>query len=156
MPGDGRQHGNREVLDRAAADLGLEQVAEHVDAGPELGNPVEVPGMERGWGRADADHRRLESGGTQPLGGPDRARTLGLGDPGDRGQVARRVGMAGVGHDAVEPAIGRPVEDPADLDQFGRVGQHARAPLAAVDLDQDREPDGMSGGKARDLPGRLG
>ena len=114
------------------ADLGLEQVAEHVDAGAHLGHAVEMLRMQRGRRTAHRDDRRGMTGRAQPFGGAHHAGPLRLGDPRHVVRAAAGIGMAGMRHDAGEARA----EPRGDLQQQVVVGRDAAAALAGIDLDQ--------------------
>ena len=91
----------RDVVLRVGDDLGLEQVAEHVDAGPHLGDAVQVLGVQRGRRAADRDDRRRRG---RPRAAARRRRPRPSAparrSPASLRRVPAGIGVAAMGHDA--------------------------------------------------------
>ena len=73
------QHRERDVVGRADADAGLEQVEEDADPGAELGQALEGDRAHQRRRRADADHRAGVAGGAQDRRRADDGQPLALG-----------------------------------------------------------------------------
>ena len=122
----------RDVVARVGADTGLEQIAEHIDAGPQLGDAGERARVQHGGRAADRDDRAGMPGGAQALGRAHRAGALRLGNARHVGVVAAGIAVPGMGHHARQT---RP-QPGGEFQQRRVVGCETAAVLAGVDLDQ--------------------
>ena len=126
-------------------DLGLEQVAEHVDPGPDLGDAVQMLRVQRGRRAAHRDDLRPVARPAQPRGRATTPTVPASATAASSVDVAPRVGMARMGH---ARRRGRPSRAATSSSRGFR--RHPAAMLAAVHLDQRPYAPGMR----RDRAGR--
>ena len=96
------EDGNGDFADRPGAEAGLEHVAEHVDAGADLGDAGNVAGEHYTWRRPGADGGARDSGPGDPFRRPDSAGPFLLGDGGYVVFGPAVIRMPGVGQHARE------------------------------------------------------
>ena len=73
---DACQHADCDILDAARAELGLDEVAEGINAHASLGHAIQIAPVMNCRGGYDADDRAGEAGGTEALRGFDGERAL--------------------------------------------------------------------------------
>ena len=131
----------RDAVARMGFDFRLEQIAEHIDPGAKLRQPVHCLGMPAGWRTAGRDDGNDVPLGAQALRGIDHVAALQFGDLGDLLDAAALIGVAGMGHDPDQMAA-QPI---GEFRNQVLGNQHAAALLAAIDLDQGLDVGGMRG-----------
>ena len=147
MPDDARQHREGDVVERADADAGYDEVEEDEHAGADLGDAIQFTREMGGRGRADTDDGAGQAGGAHVASGGHGGRPLPFREGGQRLRPVRVVAFPGVGEHAAQSRATVP-QDATDGGDGSIIGLQAAAMPVRVDLDQrrDRVAGGARGG----------